>query len=86
MAASVELTVIPEGKVSFGLNEYMTECFEMLDKAREKGVTYQATPNGTLVEGELGAVMEVIMQIHEHTFTKGGKRVITTIYIDDRRE
>ena len=41
---------------------------------------------GTVIEGDLAAVLEVIRKMHETPFQKGIQRVYTTIKVDDRRD
>lgn len=81
--ARVEVSVMPVGQVPFGLNEYANGCFEILEKA--EGIIHELTPTGTIIEGELGRIMEVVMEMHEYPFVKGIERVITSITIDDER-
>jgi uncharacterized protein (TIGR00106 family) len=40
----------------------------------------------TVIEGDLPVLLEVIQQMHEVPYTKGAKRVATTIRIHDRRD
>jgi uncharacterized protein (TIGR00106 family) len=41
---------------------------------------------GTIIQGPLGRVLELVQQMHEIPFNMGAKRVSTTISIDDRRD
>jgi uncharacterized protein (TIGR00106 family) len=41
---------------------------------------------GTIIEGDLDAVLAVIRAMHEHPFAQGAVRVSTFIKIDDRRD
>jgi uncharacterized protein (TIGR00106 family) len=51
-----------------------------------KGLDYQLTAMGTVIQGPLERVLELVRQMHEVPFTLGVKRVVTTINIDDRRD
>jgi len=82
--AVVEVSVVPVGTPSPSLSEYVAGCVAVLKDA--EGVSYQLNPMGTVIEGDLERVLEVIRRMHEHPFTKGVKRVVTTIRIDDRRD
>lgn len=82
--AVVEVTVVPVGTPSSSLSEYVAGCVSLLKEA--DGVTYQLTPMGTIVEGELGRLLELVRRMHEEPFTKGVGRVVTTVRIDDRRD
>jgi uncharacterized protein (TIGR00106 family) len=41
---------------------------------------------GTIIEGDLKALFETILKMHEVPFKAGALRVVTTIKIDDRRD
>lgn len=82
--ALVEITVIPLGTGSASLSDYVAGCLKVLEQA--EGVKYQLTPMGTVIEGELPKVMEIVMKIHEQPFLAGALRVSTSIRIDDRRD
>ena len=82
--AVVDVTIVPVGTASASLSEYVAGCLEVLQEAA--GITYQLTPMSTVIEGDLGRVLEVIALMHEQPFSKGVGRVVTTIRIDDRRD
>jgi len=82
--AVVEVIVLPVGTQSSSLSEYVAGCIKILDNA--EGITYQLNPMGTVIEGELDRVLDVIRRMHEQPFTKGVGRVVTTVRIDDRRD
>ena len=82
--AIVEVTVVPIGTSSPGLSNYVSGCLKVLEK--EKDVKYQLTPMGTILEGDLGHLLEVIKLMHEQPFNEGIGRVVTTVRIDDRRD
>jgi len=83
--AVVDVTIVPVGTASASLSEYVAGCVEVLQGAQ--GITFQLTPMATVIEGELGRVLEVIITLmHEQPFLKGAARVVTTIRIDDRRD
>lgn len=82
--AVVEVSIIPIGTPSASLSEFVAGCLEILKNA--PGVTYQLNPMGTVIEGDMDRILEVISRMHEHPFTKGVDRVVTTIRIDDRRD
>jgi uncharacterized protein (TIGR00106 family) len=41
---------------------------------------------GTIIEGELDAILPVLRRMHEQPFVEGAVRVSTSIKIDDRRD
>ena len=79
-----EISVVPLGTASTSLSRYVAGCMELLDS--RKGITYQLTPMGTVIEGSLDKVLEAARMLHEVPFSKGVSRVLTTIKIDDRRD
>jgi len=82
--AVAEVSVMPVGTRSPSLSEYVAGCITLLESA--EGVTYQLNPMGTVIEGDLNRVLEIIRKMHEHPFTRGVERVVTTVRIDDRRD
>lgn len=82
--AVVDVTIIPVGTPSASLSEFVAGCVKVLQEA--KGISYQLTSMSTIIEGELGLVMELVRKMHEQPFLSGAVRVITTVRIDDRRD
>jgi uncharacterized protein (TIGR00106 family) len=41
---------------------------------------------GTLIEGDVDAILAVVRRMHEHPFSEGVLRVSTSLRIDDRRD
>ncbi|AEF94736.1 protein of unknown function DUF77 [Desulfotomaculum nigrificans CO-1-SRB] len=82
--AVVEITVIPLGTESTSLSKYVAGCLQVLQQAGD--IKYQLTPMGTVIEGELTKVLELVRQMHEQPFMAGAQRVNTIIRIDDRRD
>lgn len=62
----------------------MAGCLSVLQGA--EGITWQLTPMGTILEGELDQVLKAARRMHEQPFAGGVNRVVTTIRIDDRRD
>lgn len=82
--ALVEVTVIPLGTQSTSLSSYVAGCLSILQGTED--IKYQLTPMGTVIEGELTKVLQVVAQMHEQPFLAGASRVNTIIRIDDRRD
>lgn len=79
-----EVSVVPIGTKTPSVSEYVAKAIKVLRE--EKGVKYQLTAMGTLVEGELDEVLEAAKKMHECLFDEDVKRVVSTIRIDDRRD
>ncbi|MBM7624437.1 MTH1187 family thiamine-binding protein [Sporohalobacter salinus] len=82
--AIVEVTVVPLGTEDASLSKYVAGCHQIL--ANEEAIEYQLTPMGTIIEGELDTIFDVVKKLHEVPFDKGAVRVSTSIKIDDRRD
>ena len=79
-----EVSIIPIGTNDTGLSRYIASCLEVLEGSKD--LTYRLTPMGTVIEGPLDELLEVLREMHEVPFSKGASRVITHIKIDDRRD
>ena len=81
--AIAEVSVVPIGTAKTGVSEYVAGAVSIL---KESGLKYKLTPMGTIVEGDIKDVLQVISKMHETPFNKNAERVYTTIKIDDRRD
>jgi uncharacterized protein (TIGR00106 family) len=81
--AIVEISIAPLGTATAGVSAYVAGCLEVL---RGSGLSYQLNPMGTVIEGELDAIFQVLRQMMEDPFRHGAVRVSTLIKIDDRRD
>jgi len=81
--AVVFLSITPLGTGTPSVSRYVAGVEEIL---RASGLSHQLTAMGTIIEGDLDAILEVVRQMHEQPFTQGALRVSTFIKIDDRRD
>ena len=81
--AIAEVSVVPIGTGSTSLSDYVAKCLTVLE---DSGLTYQLHGMGTIVEGDLKEVFEVVLKMHEVPFLAGALRVVTNIKVDDRRD
>jgi uncharacterized protein (TIGR00106 family) len=79
-----EVSVIPIGTKTTSASEYVAKAIKTLMQQRD--IKYQLTAMGTLLEGELGKVLDAAKRMHESVFSEEVKRVVTRITIDDRRD
>ncbi|MBI2852818.1 MAG: MTH1187 family thiamine-binding protein [Chloroflexi bacterium] len=79
-----ELKVLPVGTSTPSLSRYISACVSAIKGSPE--VSYNVTAMGTIVQGTMEQVLELAQKVHEVPFTMGVQRVVTTIYIDDRRD
>ena len=82
--AIAEVTIVPLGTATTSLSRYVADCHKVLMAAGD--LKYELNPMGTVIEGELPRILEVIRQMHEVPFAAGAGRVSTLIRIDDRRD
>lgn len=81
--AVVEVSITPLGTGGAGVSRFVAGCLKVLHAS---GLNYQLTPMGTIIEGDLDAILQVIRRMHESPFTAGAVRVSTLVKIDDRRD
>lgn len=82
--AVVQVSIVPIGTGSTSLSSYVASAVGIL--AKEKNVKYQLTPMGTVIEGDVTEVFDIIQKMHHSVFGEKVQRVLTTIVIDDRRD
>ena len=81
--AIVFVTIAPLGTAGSSLSRYVAGVERIL---RRSGLKHELTAMGTIVEGDLDAILPVLREMHEHPFSQGAVRVSTLIKIDDRRD
>lgn len=81
--AIVFVTVVPLGTATPSVSQYVAGVERIL---RESGLKHELTGMGTIIEGELNAILPVVKKMHEHPFSQGVMRVTTSIRIDERRD
>jgi uncharacterized protein (TIGR00106 family) len=81
--AVVEFSIVPVGTGSPSVGKYVVEISR---RVRESGIKQQLTPMSTILEGDLGKILDLIRRIHEETLAGDVQRVITSIKIDDRTD
>lgn len=81
--AIIQFSVVPLGTGGTSISSYVAEVHEVLQKS---GVKHTLPPMGTVLEGPLPKLLEVIQQCHEVPFEQGAQRVMTLVNIDNRRD
>lgn len=82
--AIVEVTIAPMGTSSTSLSQYVADCHHVL--MQNDDLKYELHSMGTVIEGDLNRILDVVRQMHEIPFSAGALRVSTLIRIDDRRD
>jgi len=81
--AIAQVSIVPLGTGTTSLSLFVAEIARWLEAA---GIVYQLTPMGTILEGEVGSLLDIIKKLHELPFQAGAARVMTLINLDDRRD
>lgn len=80
-----ELSVVPIGTGSTSLSEYIANGVKALGQV--KGVKYEITPMGTLLEADqIDTIFEACKVVTETMFSMGVRRIETILKIDERRD
>ncbi|MGI5922096.1 MAG: MTH1187 family thiamine-binding protein [Syntrophomonadaceae bacterium] len=82
--AIAEVTIIPMGTGSTSLSTYVANCHKILEE--DERIKPLLTPMGSIIEGDLDVIFELVQKMHEVPFANGAMRVSTTVRIDDRRD
>ena len=82
--AIIEVSVIPLGTETPSLSKYVAGAVKVIKD--EKDVKYQLTAMGTIIEGQLPRLLNLVHKMHNSAFDAGVMRVVTTIKIDERRD
>jgi uncharacterized protein (TIGR00106 family) len=82
--AIAEVSVVPLGTKTPSVSQYVARSVKALEQ--EKGIKYETTAMGTIIEGDLDRILAAVKKMHEGAFGEGVARVITTVEIDDRRD
>ncbi|MBA7636184.1 hypothetical protein ES703_43799 [subsurface metagenome] len=82
--AMVEVSIVPVGTGNPSVSEYVARALKVLEA--EKDLKYELTAMGTIIQGDLDRLLNVVRKMHETAFDSEVKRVLTTIKIDDRRD
>lgn len=81
--ALLEISVVPVGTDSPSISSFVAEACR---EAKRNGIKFSVTPTSTVMEGDLGALVNVAQQMHQAGFHAGAQRVVTNISIDERRD
>jgi uncharacterized protein (TIGR00106 family) len=83
LMAIAELSIVPIGTESTSLSSYVAACVGVL---KDSGLIHEIHGMGTIIEGELKEILDVVLKMHEVPFEAGALRVVTSIKVDDRRD
>jgi len=80
--ALLQLTMIPMG-AGVSVGDYVARIQE---KLADENAVFHLTDMGTLIEGDIQDLLQLVGNIYETPFEQGAIRVVTNIVIDDRRD
>ena len=75
--------VIPLGTSTPSVGSYIADCVKVL---REAGTRFEVNAMGTIIDGEIDEIFNLVKKMHAIPFEKGVQRVVTTVTIDDRKD
>lgn len=81
--ALMQINVLPVGTSSPSVGKFVASIVKQLQR---EGAVYRLTDMGTEVEGPVLELLVMAARLHEIPFSKGCRRVVTQIVIDDRRD
>jgi uncharacterized protein (TIGR00106 family) len=82
--AIMEISIVPVGTPTPSVSQYVAGAVRILRD--EKGIRYELTPMGTVIEGELDTLLSLAGRMHSSAFDAGAMRVVTSIKLDERRD
>jgi len=82
--AIIEISIVPLGTKTPSVSRYVARAIEVLQD--EVGIKYELTAMGTIIEGDLEQLLNLVRKMHEAVMDAGIARVVTTVKIDDRRD
>ena len=81
MYGLVEFTVVPIGTGSTSVSKFVKKAHEII---KEKGFKYEISSMGTIIEGEIEDILNMILEINKEIENMNAKRILTSIKIDYR--
>lgn len=75
--------VMPLGTPTPSVGSYIADCVKVLQEA---GARFEVNAMGTIIDGEMDEIFNLVKKMHAAPFEKGVQRVVTTVTIDDRRD
>ncbi len=81
--AVAELCLFPLGTESPSVGAYLKPVIKVIE---ESGLRYRLCPMGTVVEGSIDEILELVKECHEAILKAGAKRVVISLRIDDRTD
>ena len=81
MFGLVEFSVVPVGTGETSVSKYIKTAYDIL---KSSGVNFELNAMGTVVEGDIEKILDIIVKINQKLEEKKIKRIVTSIKIDYR--
>jgi uncharacterized protein (TIGR00106 family) len=81
--ALMQITIIPMGTATPSVGEYVADVQELLQR---NGCEYELNDMGTVIFGDSAELLKIAAEIHDQPFSRGARRVVTNILLDERRD
>jgi uncharacterized protein (TIGR00106 family) len=81
--AVADVRIVPVGHPSTSFSQAVAQAYRV---AKASGLRHELTPTATVLEGDLGRILETARRMHEACLGAYAQRVVTTITVDDRRD
>lgn len=81
--AVVEVSIVPLGLPDTSLSAHVARVLKVL---QESSLKFELTAMGTIINGDLEEIWQVLKKMHESCFAGEVRRVLTQVKIDDRRD
>ena len=81
--AVLDVRIVPVDVGAGGMRAVVARAYRV---AQTSGLRHELTPTATILEGELGALLDTARRMHEAAMGGGVERVVTTLTLDERRD
>ena len=78
-----DVRIVPVGGADSGMRSVVARAYRV---AQASGLRHELTPTATVLEGEVGTIVETARRMHEAALATGVDRVVTTLTLDERRD
>ncbi len=78
--ALLQIAIIPIGTQTASVGVYVADVQRLL---KQSGLQYELQDMGTIIYGSVAELFSIAEEIHRLPFSKGAKRVVTHIFIDE---
>ncbi len=79
--AVMDVRIVPVGGEGGGMRVLVARAYRV---AQASGLRHELTPTATVLEGEVGALLETARRMHAAVLDAGAERVVTSIHLDER--